>query len=190
VFCVFAGFKRVSPRLFRGPLGLSPTVAPEHLWVFPLGSHRCWSLLIGRSSLLVAKHVPWGRVSGPAGLAPEALQERECPCKGFFANPSQWAWYFFQPASTSFSRLRLRTCDRYLSRSVQPRRCSRTSSPRAWAHSRRSGRAVRLALNAPSPSLRGTEGEVSTTPIDRVADCGFLVKLLAGGSSGRPCPIR
>jgi hypothetical protein len=47
-----------------------------------------------------------------------------------------------------------------------------------------------FALNAPSPSLRGTEGEVSTTPIDRVADCGFLVELLAGGSSGRPCPIR
>jgi hypothetical protein len=44
--------------------------------------------------------------------------------------------------------------------------------------------------NAPSPSLRGTEGEVSATPIDRVADCGFLVELLAGGSSGRPCPVR
>jgi hypothetical protein len=36
-FAFFAGFKRVSPRSFRGPLGLSPTVAPEHLWVFPLG---------------------------------------------------------------------------------------------------------------------------------------------------------
>jgi hypothetical protein len=45
-------------------------------------------------------------------------------------------------------------------------------------------------LNAPSPSLRGTEGEVSTTPIDRVADCGFLIELLAGSSSGRPCPVR
>jgi hypothetical protein len=71
--------------------------------------------------------------------------------------------------------------DWYLSRLVHPRRCSRASSPRAWAHSRRSGRALRLALNAPSPSLHGTEGEVSTTPIDRVADCGFLVELLAGG---------
>jgi hypothetical protein len=72
------------PRLFRGPLGLSPTVAPEHLWVFPLGPRRCWSLLIGRSSLMVANAVPWGRVSRPAGLAPEALQERECSCRGFF----------------------------------------------------------------------------------------------------------
>jgi hypothetical protein len=40
-FAFFAGFKRVSPWLFRGPLGLSPTVAPEHLRVFPLGSRRC-----------------------------------------------------------------------------------------------------------------------------------------------------
>jgi hypothetical protein len=47
-----------------------------------------------------------------------------------------------------------------------------------------------LFFNAPSPSLRWTEGEVSATPIGRVADCGFLVKQLAGGSSGRPCPVR
>jgi hypothetical protein len=47
-----------------------------------------------------------------------------------------------------------------------------------------------LFLNAPSPSLRGTEGEVSATPIERVANCGFLVELLVGGSSGCPCPVR
>jgi hypothetical protein len=35
-----------------------------------------------------------------------------------------------------------------------------------------------LSFNAPSPSLRGTEGEVSATPIERVANCGFLVELL------------
>jgi hypothetical protein len=35
---------------------------------------------------LVANAFPWGRVSGPAGLAPEALQERECSCRGFFAS--------------------------------------------------------------------------------------------------------
>jgi hypothetical protein len=60
---------------------------------------------------------------------------------------------------------------------------------RAWAHLRRPGRAPRLVLNAPSPSFCGTEGEVSTTPIDRVSDCGFLVELLEGGSSDRPCPF-
>jgi hypothetical protein len=32
---------------------------------------------------LVAGAIPWGRASGPAGLAPEALQERECSCKVF-----------------------------------------------------------------------------------------------------------
>jgi hypothetical protein len=47
-----------------------------------------------------------------------------------------------------------------------------------------------LVLNAPLPSLRGTEGEVSATPIERVANCGFLVELLVGSSSGRPCPVR
>jgi hypothetical protein len=47
-----------------------------------------------------------------------------------------------------------------------------------------------LFFIAPSPHLRGTEGEVSATPIERVANCGCLVELLAGGSSGRPCPVR
>jgi hypothetical protein len=47
-----------------------------------------------------------------------------------------------------------------------------------------------LFFSAPSPSLRGTEGEVSATPIGQVTDCGFLVELLVGGSSGRPCPVR
>jgi hypothetical protein len=45
-------------------------------------------------------------------------------------------------------------------------------------------------LFAPSSSLRGTEGEVSATPIERVANCGFLFELLSSGSSGRPCPVR
>jgi hypothetical protein len=78
MFCVrfevcsfFAGFKQDSPRFFRGPSWLSPTVAPEHLRVYQSGSRRCWSLLIGRTSLPVANAFPWGRVSGPAGLAPE-----------------------------------------------------------------------------------------------------------------------
>jgi hypothetical protein len=47
-----------------------------------------------------------------------------------------------------------------------------------------------LFFNVLSPSLRGTEGEVSATPIGRVANCGFLIELLVGGSSGRPCPVR
>jgi hypothetical protein len=48
------------------------------------------------------KCLPWGRVSGPAGLAPEALQERGRSCRGFTAESCQWAWYVFQPASAMF----------------------------------------------------------------------------------------
>jgi hypothetical protein len=33
---------------------------------------------------LVADAIPWGRASGPAGLAPEALQVCGCSCKGFY----------------------------------------------------------------------------------------------------------
>jgi hypothetical protein len=40
-------------------------------------------------------------------------------------------------------------------------------------------------LSAPSPSFRGTEGEVSATPIDRVADCGFLIELFVGVGRAR-----
>jgi hypothetical protein len=36
------------------------------------------------SSPLVASVIPWGRASGPAGLAPEALQERGRSYKVFF----------------------------------------------------------------------------------------------------------
>jgi hypothetical protein len=39
--------------------------------------------MMGPSSLLVAGAIPWGRASGPAGLAPEALQEHGCSCKVF-----------------------------------------------------------------------------------------------------------
>jgi hypothetical protein len=46
--------------------------------------------------------LPWGRVSGPAGLAPEALQERGCSCRGFTAESGQWAWYVFQPVLAIF----------------------------------------------------------------------------------------
>jgi hypothetical protein len=60
-----------------------PDSSPEHLRVYRLGSRKCWSLPIGRSSLPVANAYPRGRVSGPAGLAPEALQERGCSCRGF-----------------------------------------------------------------------------------------------------------
>jgi hypothetical protein len=57
---------------------------------------------MGRSSLLVATAVSWGCVSGPAGLAPEALQERDCSCRGFFTSFYQCAGHLFQLASAMF----------------------------------------------------------------------------------------
>jgi hypothetical protein len=63
---------------------------------------------MGRSSPLVADAIPWGRASGPAGLAPEALQERGCSCKGFYKG-------FTGVRGVSFNRHR-----QYSSR---PRRC-------------------------------------------------------------------
>jgi hypothetical protein len=112
--------------------------------------------------------------------------------QGFFRETHQRAGCLFQLASAMFQPASVvpRAHDWHCLRSMHPRRCSRVSSPRAWARSRRSGRALRLVLNAPSPSLRGTEGEVSATPIGRVADCGFLIELLSGDSSRRPCPVR
>jgi hypothetical protein len=38
---------------------------------------------MGLSCPLVVGVLSWGRASGPAGLAPEALQERGCSCKVF-----------------------------------------------------------------------------------------------------------
>jgi hypothetical protein len=41
------------------------------------------TLADGTFSPLVASAILWGRASGPAGLAPEALQECECSCMVF-----------------------------------------------------------------------------------------------------------
>jgi hypothetical protein len=142
----FAGFKWGFPSCLRGPLGLSPTVAPEHLRVRHQGSRRCWSLLIGRPSLLACERFPWGRVSRPAGLALEALQECGRTCRGLSRDLVRGRGTCFSRRRQCFSRLR--RCTRYwpFPRWVQSRRCSRASSPRAWARSRRSGRALRLVF--------------------------------------------
>jgi hypothetical protein len=145
---------------------------------------------MGRSSLLVV--VPWGRASAPAGVDPEALEERECSYKIFshhlvsvrgvsFSQPRQC---FSQPRWCHVHVLTL-VCVRCMSR-----RCSRASSPRSWARSRRSGRALQLVYAPLRRPFAGRRGEVSTTPIERVANHGSLIELLEGGSSGRPCPVR
>jgi hypothetical protein len=92
---------------------------------------------------LVAGAIPWGRASGPTGLAPEALPERGCSCKRFYTGSTG-------VRGVNFSRHRP-----YSSR---PRRC----------HTHVSGIVcVRCALGdvavrrAPEPGpIRGNRGEL------------------------------
>jgi hypothetical protein len=112
--------------------------------------------------------------------------------QGFFRETLQRAGRLFQPASAMFQPASVRhmhmsgaVCVRCSLGGVAVRRAPEPGPVRG-----NRGVLSTLYLNTPSPSLRGTEGEVSATPIDRVADCGFLVELLSGDSSGRPCPVR
>jgi hypothetical protein len=99
---------------------------------------------MGCSSLLVAIAIPWGRVSGPAGLAPEALQERECSYRGFFARPTSVQVVYFN---------RHRQC------SSRPRWCHAHMTGTACVWCILEGVAVR---RAPEPGpIRGDRGELS-----------------------------
>jgi hypothetical protein len=57
---------------------------------------------------LVADAIPWGRASKPVGVAPEALQERGCSCKGFY---------------TGFTGVQGVSFNRHRQYSSWPRRC-------------------------------------------------------------------
>jgi hypothetical protein len=112
--------------------------------------------------------------------------------QGFFRETLQSAGRLSQPASTILQPASV--CHTHMSGAA----CVRCSLGGVAVHRAPEPGPVRgdqgelsdLYLNAPSLSLRGTEGEVSATPIDRVSNCGFLVELLSGDSSGRPCPVR
>jgi hypothetical protein len=128
--------------------------------------------------------VLWGCSSGPAGLAPEALEE--CVLlQGFFRSVVIVRGACFSQPRRCHAHVSTFACVRCILR-----RCGRASSPRAWACSRRSGRALRLVCTPFRHPFAGQEGEASMTPIERVANRGFLVELLSGDSSGRSCPIR
>jgi hypothetical protein len=80
----------------------------------------------------------WGHASGPAGLAPEALQERGCSCKVFYTG-SAGVW------GVSFSRHR-----QYSSR---PRRCHKHVSGIVCVRCTPGGVAVpRAGLTKPPPA--------------------------------------
>jgi hypothetical protein len=135
--------------------------------------------------------IPWGRTSAPAGVAPEALQERGCSCKVFFTAVGSLRGVSFSQHRQCFSRPR--RCHAHVSTLVcvrcMSRRCSHASSPRAWAHSRRSGRALQLVCRPLRRPSTGRRGEVSATPIEQVANRGFLVDLIMRDLSGRLCPV-
>jgi hypothetical protein len=101
------------------------------------------TLADGTFSPLVAGAIPWGRASGPAGLAPDALQERGCPCKGFYTR-STGVW------GVSFSR--------HQQYSSRPRRCYTHVSGIVCVRFTLGGVAVR---RAPEPRpVRGDRGEL------------------------------
>jgi hypothetical protein len=63
--CLLFREKLGFPPLIRGPLWLSPTVAPEPLRRYPLGTRRGRRLLIGLSSLLVVVPFHGGALVDP-----------------------------------------------------------------------------------------------------------------------------
>jgi hypothetical protein len=118
--------------------------------------------------------ISWGRASGPAGLAPEALQERGCSCKVFSQDLPVCevlvsAGISNIPTGLGGARRMFLAfvCVRCISG-----RCSRASSPRAWARSRRSGRALRLVCTFPRRPSTGRRMRFPQPPSSgsRIAD--------------------
>jgi hypothetical protein len=101
-FGSFAGFKWGFPSSLRGPLGLSPTVASEHLRVRRQGSRRCWSLMIGLPSLLVLRTLSMGPRQRTRGSSPRSPIGAWVLLQGFTAIFGKRAWHVFQPASAMF----------------------------------------------------------------------------------------
>jgi hypothetical protein len=135
--------------------------------------------------------IPWGRASGPVGLAPEALEECVYSSKVFSAASSLCEVFISAGLGGVSAGLggTIRMCRHSLAFSANPGGVAVRRAP-SLGPFEAIGAGSPTCLYAPSPSLRGTEGEVSTTPIGRVANCGFLFELLPGYSSGRPCSVR
>jgi hypothetical protein len=126
--------------------------------------------------------ISWGRASAPAGVTPEALQERGCSCKVFPQRLPVYKVLVSAGVGNVSASLggAMHTYLEYVYLWCISTRCSRASSPRAWARLRRSTGALRLVYTPLRHPSTGQRGEASTTPIERVANCGFLVELLSG----------
>jgi hypothetical protein len=75
--------------------------------------------------------LPWGRAGGPAGLAPEALEECVYSLKAFSTVLSSCEAFVSAGLDGAIRMCLTFTCVWCISR-----RCSLASSPRAWARSR------------------------------------------------------
>jgi hypothetical protein len=95
--------------------------------------------------------VPWGRASTPAGVALEALQERGCFCKVFSQSLPVCEVLVSAGVDNVSAGLGGAMCTYLVYVCVRciSRRCSRASSPRAWARLRRSRGALRLLYTFP-----------------------------------------
>jgi hypothetical protein len=180
----------VSPRARRNPLegGVSPRARRNRLegafdWATSVGrgGHRSVgrALCVHLSKRCVLFLFFAGFKQDPPGFLgdPQGCPRQCCRCMRCL----------FQPTSAMFRPASAVPCTHtgicmHLGMS---RRCSRAASPRAWAYSRRSGRALRLDCTPLRRPFAGRRSEVSTTPIERVTNRGSLVELLTGSSSGR-----
>jgi hypothetical protein len=118
--------------------------------------------------------VPWGRVSAPTGVAPEALQERGCSCKVFLpivlvCEVLVSAGIGNIPAGIGGA---MRTYLAYVCIQCVSCRCSCASSPRAWAKLRRSRGALRLVYTFPRRPFAGQRVRFPQLPSSgsRIAD--------------------
>jgi hypothetical protein len=130
--CVLLFFEKAIFPVIRGPLGLSPTVAPEPLQWCPLGTRRGWRSLMGHSSLLVVVLFRGGALGHTRVQPPKPWRSVDAPARFFSA--------FFDVRGVSFSWYRLcfslpRRCHTHVLTFAcvwcMPKRCSRVSSPRA-----------------------------------------------------------
>jgi tetrahydromethanopterin S-methyltransferase subunit H len=126
--------------------------------------------------------VLWGRASTPAGVAPEALQERGCSCKVFSQSLPVYEVLVSAGVDNVSAGLgsAMRTYLAYICVWCIPRGVAVHRAPQAWARLRRSRGALRLVYTPLRHPSAGQRGEASTTPIERVTNCGFLVELLSG----------
>jgi hypothetical protein len=111
--------------------------------------------------------IPWGRYSGPAGLAPEALEECVYSFK-VFSTASSLCEVFISAGLGGVSAGlggAIRMCRHSRALGAYP---GGVVVRRAWARSRQSGRALRLVCTPLHRPSAGHRGEVSTTPIERV----------------------